>query len=474
MRALFLTAGACLACFSVSLGAAPAFARAPAQPKKPVAAVAPNISAAVIPDVDFPSFTADAAPSRSITVAKDKSTAFRLTGSAGQIVVAQPDIAEIVANTDRSLYIRGKTLGATNILVYDTAKRLVEVIDVKVGHDLSGIQADMSAALPGEPIKVSNLAGGLMLSGEVSTSSVAARAKTIAERYAPGGVSSTLTVEAAQQVMLEVRILEASRDSLKDFGVNLAVANNSGVVFGSGLGLVGNNPAQGTLAISTNVGPTTIDVTLRALEEKGIIRTLARPNLAAISGEEATFLAGGEFPYPVPAGVGEVTIEFKPFGVNLKFTPTVQDSGLIRLKVAPEVSALDPTNALKIGDYELPALTVRRASTTIELRNGESFAIAGMFQQDYVNAVRQLPWLGDIPVLGTLFKSGRWKRSETELLILVTPRLTTAAESRTLTPNPMIAGSEPSAIDVIFQSMVMDKPLTTPVGATPPELPTPY
>jgi pilus assembly protein CpaC len=323
----------------------------------------------------------------------------------------------------------------------------------------------MTAALPGEPIKVSNLAGGLMLSGQVSTSSVAARAKTIAERYAPGGVSSTLTVEAAQQVMLEVRILEASRDSLKDFGVNLSVANNSGIVFGSGLGLIGNNPAQGALRVQTNVGTASIDLTLQALEEKGIIRTLARPNLAAISGEEATFLAGGEFPYPVPAGVGEVTIEFKPFGVNLKFTPTVQDSGLIRLKVAPEVSALDPTNALRIGTYELPALTVRRASTTIELRDGESFAIAGMFQQDYVNAVRQLPWLGDIPVLGTLFKSGRWKRSETELLILVTPRLTTANGSQSLSPNPMIAGAEPTAIDVIFTGMVMDKPMSAPVGA---------
>ena len=461
MRALFLTAGACLA-----FAAAPAFAQsAPKAPPKPGVSAAPNIAAGVISDVDVPTSTADAAPSRSITVAKDKSTAFRLSGSAGQIVVAQPDIAEIVANTDRSLYIRGKTLGATNILVYDTSKRLVEVIDVKVGHDLSGIQADMTAALPGEPIKVSNLAGGLMLSGQVTTSSVAARAKTIAERYAPGGVSSTLTVEAAQQVMLEVRILEASRDSLKDFGVNLSVANNSGIVFGSGLGLIGNNPAQGALRVQTNVGTASIDLTLQALEEKGIIRTLARPNLAAISGEEATFLAGGEFPYPVPAGVGEVTIEFKPFGVNLKFTPTVQDSGLIRLKVAPEVSALDPTNALRIGTYELPALTVRRASTTIELRDGESFAIAGMFQQDYVNAVRQLPWLGDIPVLGTLFKSGRWKRSETELLILVTPRLTTANGSQSLSPNPMIAGTEPTAIDVIFAGMVMDKPMSAPVGA---------
>jgi pilus assembly protein CpaC len=445
---------------------------------------AQSVRDVAVRDVDFPggsspgfspqSFTTEAAPSRSITVAKDKSAAFRLTAAAGKIVVAQPDVAEIVANTDRSLYIRGKALGATNILVYDQSKRLIEVIDVKVGHDLAGIQSDMAAALPGETIKVSNLADGLMLSGQVSTSSVAARAKTIAERYAPQAVSSSLTVEAAQQVMLEVRILEASRDSLKDFGINLAIRNNSGVVFGSGLGLMGNNPAQGTLGITTNVGPTSIDLTLKALEEKGVIRTLARPNLAAISGEEASFLAGGEFPYPVPSGLDNISIQFKPFGVTLKFTPTVQDSGLIRLKVAPEVSALDPTNALKLGDYELPALTVRRASTTIELRNGESFAIAGMFQQDYVNAVRQLPWLGDMPVLGALFKSGRWRRAETELLILVTPRLTTAADSLALSPNPQMAKAEPTAIDLIFDSMVFDKPMTEPVGGVPaPRQPAP-
>ena len=173
----------------------------------------------------------------------------------------------------------------------------------------------------------------------------------------------------------------------------------------------------------------------------------------------------------MPSGKDNVTIEFKPFGVTLKFTLTVEDSGLIRLKVAPEVSALDPTNALRLGQYELPALTVRRAATPSELQTRESFALAGMFQQDYVNAVRQIPWIGDVPVLGALFKSGRWRRSETELLILVTPRLTTAAQSRALTPNPEIAGREPSAIDVIFDSLVMDRPISEPVGFVPGDRP---
>ena len=158
----------------------------------------PHGFSGAIADTGFQTFTTEAAPSRLLTVAKDKSTAFRLAGAAGKIVVAQPDIAEIVANTDRSIYIRGRALGATNILVYDQSRRLIEVIDVKVGHDLAGIQADLAAALPGEVIKVSNLADGLMLSGGVSTSSVASRARTIAERYAPQAVSSSLTVEAAR------------------------------------------------------------------------------------------------------------------------------------------------------------------------------------------------------------------------------------------------------------------------------------
>lgn len=413
------------------------------------------------------SLVGELAPSRVITVPKDKSVAFRLLGAAGQIVVAQPDVAEIVANTDRSVYVRGKALGTTNILIYDTAHRLIEVIDVRVAQDIESLRADLAAALPGEPIRIIPMAGGVLLSGEVSTTSVANRAKAIAERYAPQGVTSDLTVQAAQQVMLEVRIIEASRSALRDFGVNLDIQNNSGIVFGSGAGLIGANAAQGTLTVSTNVGPTSIEATLRALEERGVIRTLARPNLAAISGEEATFLAGGEFPYPVPTGQGDITIQFKPFGVTLKFTPVVQDGGLIRLKVSPEVSQLDTRQSLRLSGIEVPSLLVRRAATTIELKDGETFAIAGLFQQDYANTVSQIPWAGDIPVLGSLFRSSRWKKQETELLILVTPRLTTAAQSRGLAPDPFKGTTEPSAIDVILNGISMDRPMT-PAGPSYP------
>ena len=403
------------------------------------------------------SLVGELAPSRVITVPKDKSVAFRLLGAAG----------EIVANTDRSVYVRGKSLGTTNILVYDANHRLLEVIDVRVAQDLESLRADFAAALPGEPIRVLPMAGGILLSGRVSTTSVANRAKAIAERYAPQGVTSDLTVEAAQQVMLEVRIIEASRSSLKDFGINLDIQNAGGIIFGSGTGLIGLNAPQGTLTVSTNVGPTTIEATLRALEEKGVIRTLARPNLAAISGQEATFLAGGEFPYPVPTGRDGITIEFKPFGVNLKFTPIVQDGGLINLKVAPEVSQLDYRQSLRLSGVEVPSILVRRAATTIELKDGETFAIAGLFQQDYANTARQIPWAGDVPVLGALFRSSRWKKQETELLILVTPRLVTAAQSRALAPDPFAGSIEPSAIDLILNGLVMDRPMT-PAGPSYP------
>ena len=413
------------------------------------------------------SLVGELAPSRVITVPKDKSVAFRLMGAAGEIVVAQPDVAEIVANTDRSVYVRGKTLGTTNILIYDAGHRLIEVIDVRVAQDIDSLRTDLAAALPGEPIRVLPMAGGILLSGRVSTTSVANRAKAIAERYAPQGVTSDLTVEAAQQVMLEVRIIEASRSSLKDFGINLDIQNAGGIIFGSGTGLVGLNAPQGTLTLSSNVGPTTIEATLRALEEKGVIRTLARPNLAAISGEEATFLAGGEFPYPVPTGQGDITIAFKPFGVTLKFTPIVQDGGLIRLKVAPEVSQLDTRQSLRLSGVEVPSLLVRRTATTIELKDGETFAIAGLFQQDYANTVSQIPWAGDIPVLGSLFRSSRWKKQETELLILVTPRLVTASESRALSPDPFKGSLEPTAIDLILNGLAMDRPIT-PAGPSYP------
>lgn len=423
-------------------------------------------------------FTDELAPTRAVSVPKNKSVAFRLTSNAAEVVVTQPEVAQIVANTDRSVYLRGVEMGSTNILVYDRNHRLVEVIDVNVGFDAASAQAEITRALPNESIVATSFNGGVLLSGEATNNTARARALSIAERFAPKAVTSEIYVSGSEQVMLEVRIVEANRLALKDFGINLGVSGGRYSLLTNGFvrpnqepgtlvsGLYGGLDPSGRLGVSTNIGSLSIDIVLDAMEDKGLIRTLARPNLAAISGEEASFLAGGEFPYEVSSGLGETHIEFKPFGVQLKFTPVVGANGSIRLKVAPEVSAIDFNTGI-----DTPGLTVRRTSTTVELKDGDTFAIAGLFQQEYANNARQVPGLGDVPVLGALFRSSRWRRKETELVVLVTPRLVTVEESRALAPDPLRVSNEPSAIDLILSGMNFDQPFAAPVGGLRGPLP---
>jgi len=403
-------------------------------------------------------FPSEQAPSRVIHVPRDKSLSFRLDAPASKIVVAQPDTAEIVATTDHSFYVRGREYGATNLLVYGPGGRLKEVIDVRVGYDAAALEDDLRRALPGEDVRVQTLGEGLLLTGLVSTPSVAARAKALADRYAPDAVTSTLTVQAAQQVVLEVRVLEATRSALQDFGLSGLIQGND-FVFGYGNGVLGNSAPNGVLQISGRSGSVSFDLELQALEEKGVIRTLARPNLVAVSGEKASFLAGGEFPYPVPQDLDKITLEFRTYGVKLDFQPFVQDNGLIKLMVAPEVSQLDPANALRVNGITVPGLITRRTSTTVELKSGDSFAVAGLLQNDYQNLIRQFPVLGDIPVLSALFRSSRWKRNETELVIVVTPRLATATDVKA-GAQATVGGADPSSIDLILMGKALDKPLT--------------
>lgn len=410
-------------------------------------------------------FVSEAVRSRTINVPKNKSLSFRLDSPASKIVVAQPETAQIVATTDRSFYVRGKALGATNLLIYGPAGSLQEVVDVRVGYDADALQSDLAAAIPGERIQVRNLGEGLLLTGEVSTTAVASKAKSLSDKFAPESVTSALTVRASQQVILEVRVLEAGRSDLKDIGFNLNATDGVNFAFASGSGVIGPSTPQGALQIRGSIGSVDIDLLLQALEEKGVIRTLARPNLVALSGEKASFLAGGEFPFPVPVDENTVAVDFRPFGVKLDFQPSVQDNGLIRLVVAPEVSQLDSRASLRLNNMEIPSLTVRRAATTVELKSGESFAVAGLFQQDYSNAVRQLPGLGSVPVIGSLFRSARWKRQESELVIIVTPRMATAADFNAETR--IMAGRESNPIDLILSGASLDKPLSKPVGTGP-------
>jgi pilus assembly protein CpaC len=410
---------------------------------------------------------------QTIIVPKDKSAAFRLDYPASEIVVAQPDTLSLVATTDRSFYVRGKKLGVTNILIYDDRHRLAQVVDVRVGYDVATLQSDLAAALPGEHIDAANFADGILLTGEVSNPSVAARAEAIAERYAPKAVESELTLRAAQQVEVDVRVLEVAHTAIKDLGFNFNVQGPSGFLFSTGsfLGggapslaggsttgnpftgsttlLSGNSP-QGTIGVNHRFGLWNLDANIEALEQKSMIRELARPNLVAMSGQEASFLAGGQFPYPIPNGQLGVTIAFQEFGVKLKVTPTVMDNGQIQLKIAPEVSELSPTQGINVQGFQVPAITERRANTQIELSDGQSFAIAGLFQRDYSNVINQIPGVSKLPVLGTLFRSADWQRSETELVIIVTPHLIAPVNDIAQLPNPLKETAEATAIDVIL------------------------
>jgi pilus assembly protein CpaC len=414
----------------------------------------------------------EAMSSRVISVPKDKSLSFRLDEPATKIVVSQPDIAEVVATTDRSFYVRGIDVGSTNLLVYGPGGRLIEVIDVRVGYDAKALQSDIDTALPGEHVSVKTLGEGVLLTGTVSTASVAARAKVMAEKFAPDGATMALLVNASQEVVLEVRVMEATHSSLQDLGFSgTLTSGNTSLTFGSGL--IGNNPPNGVLSFSTHAGRNGVDLALQALEERGVVRTLARPTLVAVSGGKASFLAGGEFPYPVPTGLNQVTIEFRSYGVKLNFEPTVQDNGLIRLAVAPEVSQLDQTNSIKINGVQVPGLITRKADTTVEIKDGDSLAIGGMFMHTYANDLKQFPILGDIPILGTLFRSSRWKRDETELVIIVTPHVVTARDFDKAAKTVAVGGPEPSPVRLMIKGQEsLDKPMDHDMrGAIAPPLP---
>ena len=266
--------------------------------------------------------------------------------------------------------------------------------------------------------------------------------------------------------MVEVRFIEASRTSLKDVGFNFNVSTpNGGFGLNSGTGLAGSQPPQTTIAGSWKAGTVSFNANLEALEQKGVIRTLAKPNLMAMSGEEASFLAGGEIPYPVPNGLTGVTLDFREYGVKLKVTPTVEDNGEIRLKVSPEVSQLDQSTAVSIGGITVPGILETDAATTVDLHDGQSFAIAGLFQQDFNDTVHQIPGLGDVPVLGSLFRSANWQHKQTELIIIVTPRLTSPADHIESLPNPLLTTQEPSGIDLILDGLTFKNPPSPPVAA---------
>jgi pilus assembly protein CpaC len=347
------------------------------------------------------------------------------------LVVGDPEIADVMPLTDRSLYVLGKKVGTTNVSVYNAAKQLVGVIEVEVGYDGQRLAADLDRVAPGAGARVGSANGRTVLSGPVGDAITAAKAVGIAKQYGPE-VLNDLVVRSPQQVMLEVRFVEASRNAGKELGISWeAVGKNYGnptkaaynVAAAAGNGLVSGSIPFGAILGRVLSSGVEADILVQALEERGLARRLAEPNLITMSGEKASFLAGGEFPIPVAGDEDRITIDYKKFGVSLTFTPTVLANGVINLRIEPEVSQLDFTNTVRTASVSVPALIVRRANTVVELRDGQSFAVAGLLQSINQETQEQLPWLGDVPIIGALFRSAAFERKETDLAIIVTPRL---------------------------------------------------
>jgi pilus assembly protein CpaC len=382
-----------------------------------------------------------------VQVTLHKSETVRMGVPFSEALVGNPEVADVVPLTDRSIYIVGKKVGVTRLALLDQGKQLLGTVDIEVTYDLDGLRKRVRANPSLSKVKVQSVNGKILLTGVVPDSVAMTQAMNLAKQVSELEITNAMEVAAPQQVMLEVRFIEADRTASRALGVNATVVGDraAGVTgaesFSGGIkedatgdfvnnltniassGLVNNAVPFGTLIGRVLAGGTQADIFVKALEERGLARRLAEPNLVALSGDTANFLAGGEFPFPSSAKDGEVEVTFKKFGIGLAFTPTVLADGQINLKIEPEVSDLDASNFVKVNGTEIPTLIVRRASTTVELRDGQSFAIAGLLQSNHIKNQRQLPWLGDVPILGALLRSSAWQKKETDLVIIVTPRL---------------------------------------------------
>lgn len=388
-----------------------------------------------------------------VVVATGKSEVIQLPQAYSDVLIADPKVADVLPLNSRSVYVVGKAPGSTALTIYGPGKRLVAAVNVVVSADLEGLKRRLHELLPEEKsvaIRAAN--DSIVLSGTTSSPVALNQVLTLAETYAPKKVINMMTVEGVQQVMLSVRFVEMQRSTAKALRLNVQgnsridpVTGDSKVIFATGDNFIAASGAVldsiGKFLGTWHEGSGDLSVLFDALETKGMVKTLAEPTLVAMSGDTANFLAGGEFPIPVAqsgttsgAGAPTITVAFKQFGVALAFTPTILKDGLINLVVNPEVSSIDPENSIQTGLVRIPGLKVRRAHTTIELRDGESFTIAGLLKEDYANQIRQMPFLGDMPVLGTLFRSTGFQRGETELVIVVTPHLATPRRGDPATP----------------------------------------
>jgi len=412
-----------------------------------------------------------------IRIVSGKSTILNTPEPVSRVSLSTEEAASIIILSPRQLYITGKTMGTATLTLWG-GDRVLKIYDLVVTPDVTRLKRMIHEIFPDEQgIKVLSSGQSITLSGSVNNTGNLTSILALAEAEAPEKVVNLLRVDGVQQVMLEVRVAEMTRTAMKRMGINLfgtisnftfySFLNNLSSLSTSGSQVLLTDKINGVIQYSN--GSTSINGLFDALKANGLIRTLAEPNLTCVSGESANFLVGGEVPIPIPQSLGQIAIEFKPFGIGLEFTPTVLSSGMINLRVSPEVSELDYSKKVSFDGYEIPAVTTRKASTSVDLADGQSFAIAGLISDQLKENSNRFPGLGDVPVLGTLFRSTDFERSKTELVIIVTAHL---AKPLDMAKQTLPTDGFKEADDYEFYMLGLlegkkDKPGASPLGAAP-------
>ncbi len=381
-------------------------------------------------------------PDGAVSLARGTSAVLVSPVEINRISMADAEVAEAVVMSPREVLINGKTLGTTTFVVWDT-EGIRRIYGVEVTADAGALGRHLTTLYPDEGIEVAARGNSLILSGQVSSAFVARRALELAEGTG-ALVIDNLRTPAPAQILLEVRFAEVSQSAIKSLGNQVIDVLNPHRVDSDG-DWRGRTDSDGSIELSLINSDAHLRAVIRALQETGDFKSLAEPNLLALDGQEASFLAGGEFPFPTIQGAGRndaITIEWREFGVRLNFTPTVTNIGNIRLTIAPEVSALDFAQGLVIAGFEIPTILSRRASTQVELREGQHLAIAGLMDRSIQKNVRKLPFLGDIPILGALFRSSVERQDVTELLVIVSPRIVEPVDA-----SPEVPTGEPETWD---------------------------
>ncbi|KRR12942.1 hypothetical protein CQ12_39465 [Bradyrhizobium jicamae] len=347
-----------------------------------------------------------------------------LSAPAASIFVADPTIADYQAPSNTTIFVFGKKSGRTSLFALNENGEALAELRVIVTQPIEDLRATLKAEVGDYPIQVTYTPRGAILSGTAPNADVVETAKKITEQFLGAGalVVNKIQVAGSLQVNLSVRVAEVSRSAVKELGITLSASSQGGTFIATGKG-AGSGAAGGggTIGIAFSAGNINVSAALDALASEHLASILAEPNLTAMSGESASFLAGGEFPIPVMQDNRQVSVQFRQFGVSLEFVPTVLNNNQINIRVKPEVSELSTEGEVKINGMAVPALSTRRANTVVELASGQSFAIGGLIRRNFNTDVGEFPWLGDVPILGALFRSSSFQKRESELVIVVTP-----------------------------------------------------